>query len=1743
MAGPYSAGTVFLEVVPSFDKWNRRITREVEQRGEAAGRSFDEGFERASGGNAVERALGPERAATDTAGKRGSKSGRTFAGAFRKEVDRVIGQSTSNLGKGVDAETDAIVKSLRKLRKLKIGVDIGAGEALAELEAIGARARALSASDVDIEVRYNATQVDRGLSTTIAQLGLLEAAEPTIAPVVDTDRAKAELARLMVLFRGLKAAVELELVGDESARRQLAAIKSQMAGIDTSNTTVEVVADVLQARAALAQFENRRLTVQVTADADPAQRELQRIMLEFRRLRAQIEIGLVGDREAHSELARLAGELRAIDTTNASAQVDVDTLAARAQLAALDRQLRQNRSAAADTANSFRSFSGVLLGVAALGPLVVPALAGVVGVLGAIGPAAIGAGSGLGVLALGFSGLGDAVKAMADVQKNADKDALAHGKTLRTASKSIESAERSLASARRSAADSAVQAARQVEDAQRGLADAQESAADQIEAALGRQEDAERSLQRAQESALDAQRALIDARREAAEDLQDLDLNVRQGSVTERAAVIDFDEAGENLRAIRSDPQATAREVEEASIAYDRARLALEEVRLENGRLREEQAQATRNGIEGSEKVRTAQERILDTTRAQIDAEREVREAAEATAEARVAGSRLVSDALRAIDDAQANAARSQIDSADSVRAAQDALADAQIGYAEALYQTGELGSASMQKLNDAMALLGPSGQAFATFLFSLRDEFQALRNVAQAGLLPGVQEAMEGLVSRYGPGLLTFVGLMASTLGDLAVRAGEALQSPIWEQFFATQAQYAPLFVEQWSMIGGTLTTIFAQLATAFAPFSAAFNEAMLSILQGFSDYLDSKEGQLALTQFIAYLASVGPEVWQFLVQLGDALINLAVAIAPYARDLMNFLTGILDFVSEMDPQLLGQIAIALITMIVAFQTMVGLVSLFASARIVGTAITALRALVTVGGVGASAFLAIGAAVAGAGILIAGAFYLLNRDSQRFRDFMTEAGQVIGEVWDGIKAAIVEAYEQSLKPALDDLAEQWPEIREGLESLWIVAEPALRGLAIGFGTVLAIVTTLGAGILNGILGALGPLLTGVANIIGGVIQILGGLVEFFAGVFTGDMGRARAGVEAIFAGLWDVLKGLFQSSIGTILGFVSGFVEGVVQFAVWLHDRLGLDLIPDMVRRMIEQFEHLWERGTGLFQFLSDNIVTIISSMATTVTTTASNLVRDVVGFFVNLHNDIIRTVVNMASSIITAINALPGAFTTVVSLIQSAWRQLEEATKAPIRFVVNTVINQGLFGAFNSLVANLGLPASLALKPLTLPQGFATGGWTGPGEKYDVAGVVHRDEFVVNKRSRRRFEQENPGYLDYINRFGKLPGFAEGGLVAFGRLLQSKGFRVGEHPAFGGVAPVHTKNSLHYSGNAIDVNWAAGTSVAEQRAIDAIVPLAAQYGLRTIWRVANHHNHAHFDTGRSGNMLGRMAGAAGTVAGNVLGAINPMDTLKGAIGSLLPQIPGKGKPWGDMLAGYAEKMASMLGDKATSAIGAVGDFGAGILDRIAPGTGGSADVRSAVQNVANGYGWGSGAQWDALQWLVQKESSWNPRAQNPTSTAYGLFQFLNSTWAGSGYAKTSDPAQQTAAGLKYIKDRYGSPAAAVAFHRKNNWYDEGGRVTPVDLYDTGGVVPPGLSGVLNMTGANEHMAVFTSAQWAALEGIANRPATAPSVSFGEGAQFYSYDPKDIMSEFRREQQDAAAMADLQSVVGGVSF
>lgn len=1508
MAGPYSAGTIFLQVVPSYRDFQNQLRKDAPAIADALNKELDKELEK--GNRERAKNLIDPKGARESGEKAGEEAAKGYGGSFEKQLRASMRNASERLPAiKVDADTaqaqaelEALRKRMTKLGDVKIGVDMDAGKALTEVASIEAALKKLQRQSTDIDFFVNSAEA----------LTEIEAVQKA-------------------LYSKFKKPIPIQLepeIQGSFEKRLKARVKAAQDSLGPIRITASATAaeqTIRDVQMRLREISDARIGIDI--DAGQALTEIAALEAALASLPGDMNIQAEADvQAAMAELATVGLEAKRIDRLRPTVNVNArGAAAAVAELKTVEEESKKTERGLGNTANAFRAFNGYLLAGAALGPLLVPVLAAITGGLLALGPAAIGAGTGLGILIAGFSGLGTALTALRNVQKNQAKDALAASKTNRAAARGLADAQRSLEAARR------------------GVGDAERSAAEGVASALRQQEDAERSLARAQRDAQRAQEDLVQARIQAAKDIADLNAQVRSGKLDERQGVIDVFNATVANSAAQKDPGATNLEKEQAAIDLERARIALENTRRANKDLAAQKAKVDREGVNGTQRVQDAQDRVTAALEAQQEAVRRLGEASAQVDRARADGARQVEDANRRVADAVQR------------------LADAQQAQRDAIEKTGEVGSASMLTLRDEMAKLGPAGQHFVYFLADLQDQLYKFRDAIQQGMLPGVEDALSALMNRYGVGFTKFLQDMGSTLGDIFRQTAEVLQGPAFSAFFDMMAKYAPTFTQQMADIGLNLAEAFANIMTAMAPFSKDFGDALVRLSEDFKTWTANLADNEEFKAFLAYARKEGPRVMRFIGALLDAVLKIAEALAPYADTLLNIFTGFLEWIAGMDPKVLGAMVLGIIGLIVAVQTVAGVVSAVVSTMsalsiIMGLTASATAALVGEMIVAALPFIAIAAVVA----LVVVGLIILYKKSETFRNIVNAAFRAVGD-------AAVWMWENAIKPAVNGIVAGWEWLTSNISRQW------------------------------------------------------------------------NTRVKPVFELFGAILGALWKDVIKPTLG--------------WIGDRFS-----DLGKAI----RSVWDKYIApVFDWFMDKIG-----------------------------------------------NKLVAAFETGIGLIGGYWNSLIDLAKKPVKFVVDTVINGGIIDPFNKL-ADFFHTDHIA--PIKLPKGFDRGGWTGPGSKYTPAGIVHADEFVVKKESRRRFEQRFPGYLDYVNATGTLPGYAQGGqvgggsshpyggmaaLIGFARMLQQMGFKVTENPLFGGVHPVHAKNSLHYSGNAIDVNWAPGTSKAEQAEIDKLIPLARAWGLRTIWRVKDHFNHAHFDTGAGADLLGNGTGGTFDRLASFLHGLNPVDWFRDKVDALPKMVLDK---FGDngftrLLVEIPKTIAQAAKDKIYELAASVGDF---LKHGVASGDDGSGTaIGQMVQREAGLYGWGKGAQWDALRTLISQESSWNPLAKNPSSTAYGLFQFLDSTWGSVGGYRTSDPMKQAEFGLKYIKQRYGDPVRALEFHDKAGWYAEGGRVTAdgsdaPTLYDTGGILPPGITNIMNASGKPE--AILTNEQFLNLERIAN--------------------------------------------------
>ncbi len=453
-----------------------------------------------------------------------------------------------------------------------------------------------------------------------------------------------------------------------------------------------------------------------------------------------------------------------------------------------------------------------------------------------------------------------------------------------------------------------------------------------------------------------------------------------------------------------------------------------------------------------------------------------------------------------------------------------------------------------------------------------------------------------------------------------------------------------------------------------------------------------------------------------------------------------------------------------------------------------------------------------------------------------------------------------------------------------------------------------------------------------------------------------------------------------------------------------------------------------------------------------------------------------------------------LQKTFRSSVGALGRIWDGIKKKLSSPIVAGIRWM-NTGFIGKLNAMLKKVP-GVGLRIPDIGIPKGFATGGWTGPGSKYAPAGVVHADEFVVKKSSRNKFERDNPGTLDHINRFGTLPGYAIGGKVAglnkkfleqLSAFNDAAGGRFSVNSGYRSVAHQQQLYNRYLAGNgpvaarpgSSQHNFGLAADLAPGNARDTHGALARQFGLA--FTVPSESWHVEPAGGRSGKSSGGFGLSLPSWVKN------PLTWAKDKVAGLTKSFLGNKDKYG--IAGHVlpaafTAMKDAVGKRVKSAASAFG-LGGGAsgmdLTGIQNFAGGVERWRPTVLRALGIMGLSDKYANSTLRRMKQ-ESGGNPRAINNWDVnakngtpSKGLMQVIDPTfraYAKAGYNKDIyDPLSNILASMRYAQSRYGTLWAA--YDRKGG-YSDGGLVKPA-VFDNGGTLAPGLNLVNNKLGRPE--------------------------------------------------------------------
>jgi hypothetical protein len=898
--------------------------------------------------------------------------------------------------------------------------------------------------------------------------------------------------------------------------------------------------------AAIAQLP----TIELKADSTDAEIELVRIRAELEKLQAK-KIGIDIDAGAAlAEVAALQAALVRLAAEHPNVQIEADAAAAAAKIAGVVAQaeaagmISPTINMDVDTGGAQANiaalvFSAVgariaLIGLASSGALlavsIVPAAAACVVAIMAIAPAAVVALGAIGALVLAFAGVFGALQSMDQAQGKAGGSAAslaAHQNAVASATAQVESATRSLANTKANAADAEARANRQVEDSERALTDAKLAA-------------------------LRAEQQLADAREAARRGLEDMAGNVADNALAQRGALLDVTEARAKLDAATLNPQATNLERQRAKLTYDQAVRRIEDLKLRGDRLAADKAKADKAGIEGSSQVTAAQDRIAQ-------AHERVRKAAEAVTEAH---------------RAQATQARQ---SAFAIEQAEQGVINAQRSLAQASQQTGEQGSAAMNKFRDSMAALSPEGRAFVLFLHGLKPVLGELKRAAEAGLLPGAQAGLAALLTVKGP-ILSFVSTISTALGGLFEAAGKALASPFWIDFFKQIETFAGPAIQTFGSIIGDLAKGFGSLILAFLPVSAQMGSGLADMAAGFAEWAASLSQSEGFKKFIAYVVDNSPMLLSLLGQLVVLVINLGISLAPLGAIMLKVLAVFVEWLASLDPgvllALVGAVA-TLAAVIIGATAPIWLIAI-AVVAVVGaivyayTHFTIFRTIVdTVINAVATAALWLWNVVLKPtwDAIVAGVQWLGSIFSWLWTNILSPTFTVIAAIatwlWVNILqpifSGIVFVVQNILGPIFLTLYHMF--VEPAFTAIKLAIQVAWVFIQVTFGVIKLLLMALGAVFMwlweHGVKQAFGAIVDFISWAwnagIKPALEAFGGFIEKWVAP------KIKAGME-IIRGIWDKLSNLLGTPLRLFIDVVLN--KGLIGGFNWIADKVGIDKI-----------------------------------------------------------------------------------------------------------------------------------------------------------------------------------------------------------------------------------------------------------------------------------------------------------------------------------------------------------------------------------------------------------------------------------------------------------------------------------------------------------------------------------------------------------------------------------------------------
>ncbi|URC18056.1 tape measure protein [Arthrobacter phage Cole] len=746
-------------------------------------------------------------------------------------------------------------------------------------------------------------------------------------------------------------------------------------------------------------------------------------------------------------------------------------------------------------------------------------LAGVAALLPA-GLMAIGAGAG--VLVTAFAGVGDALT-------EATKAASAISSIdPRLNAMAVEDATMAITVAEENAARAQEDAARRVADAKRNLQDVTLAVAESQKAAAKAVEMAERNESKAARDVITAQKELVAAREEAAKRVQEVSTKLATADRKSIDTALAYKRAVEAYNKAKTDKKSTADQLAQLQNNVDKTLAADEAAKKSVLDLKAEQKQAQAEAKAGSEKVLAAEQKLQDARQAQADAVQARKDAEADVVKSQQEGARRIADAQQAIQDATKQAEQSQVAAARAVEQAHRNLERVQIQQADQAAKGGEKSAA-------AMAALTPAAQESVRALLTVKDMLSSIRKIAQENFFTGFAAPLLALAGSVMPQLATGVGAISSQLGAGAKILMGAIQSSLGNGVLESLLKGV---ADTTGILNQAITPVvqaFTTLGTVGMGYMPRLAQLIADVARGFNDLVQKSAADGSLKAWIDGGIQSLKDLWS----IGKSVVGIFQSMndAAAAGGAVSTLSGLAAGLRTIDTLMKGPV----------FQTTMATLFSGAQAGADGLlkALGPLADAFVRGAPAMAEFLRLGGEIAGT--MLGGVFTALSNP---------QFGAGLLTFMQGLQRGA-----EAIAPLLPGLTGAFGELLTSIAPIVAQVGPSLVTLLTGFADGLANVISFLQPMLSAIAGS--PVILGL--LIGGAIAanlVLAGMSSAL-GFIQAAMAVWAARTQIAAAAQW-----LLNAATAAFPGFlIVAAIAAVVAGLIWFftQTQLGKDIIANV--------------------------------------------------------------------------------------------------------------------------------------------------------------------------------------------------------------------------------------------------------------------------------------------------------------------------------------------------------------------------------------------------------------------------------------------------------------------------------------------------------------------------------------------------------------------------------------------------